>query len=499
MNNSLNLKNRLLQCAMGLLILAIGVAGGVWWAQRSHAKAPGIAETPKTERKVLYWYDPMKPDAKFDKPGPSPFMDMQLVPRYADNDGTDTATLAISTRASQSLGMRLATVVQQTLSSTVEVAGTLQLSERDVSIVQARTSGFVERVYARAPGDVVAAGSPLVDVLAPEWIGAQQEYLAVKAMGDAGLTQAARQRLVLLGMPPAVIQRVEDSNRILAVSTITAPTSGVLSELMVRQGMSLSPGTGLARITGLGTVWLELALPQAQSSTLAIGQAVQARLSAAPEVLLQGQVSAILAETNPDTRTLRVRVELPNPGQRLRAGMLVTATLQGPSESVMLVPSDAVIRTGKRALAYLAEDGGKFRPVEVQIGAEYDGQLVIRQGLRAGQQVVASGQFLLDSEASMRGLVARPDMPSESMGTSDTKKEAATSYTTRGMIEALDASNITLRHEAVPALQWPAMTMGFQRAKNLSSTGFKVGDAVQFQFRATGDGYEVLALQGAKP
>ena len=190
--NTQNLQKNLTLTAIGLLILALGVAGGVWWTKRNANMAPGSTESAKSERKVLYWYDPMKPDAKFDKPGPSPFMDMQLVARYADEGAADTGALTISTRASQSLGMRLATVTQQDLSSTVEVAGTLQLSERDVSIVQARTSGFVERVYARAPGDVVPAGSPLADVLNPDWVGAQQEFLAVKAMGDAALTQAAR-------------------------------------------------------------------------------------------------------------------------------------------------------------------------------------------------------------------------------------------------------------------------------------------------------------------
>lgn len=497
--NTQNLQKNLTLTAIGLLILGLGVVGGVWWTNRSSGMASAVTESAKSERKVLYWYDPMKPESKFDKPGPSPFMDMQLVARYADDGAADTGVLTISTRASQSLGMRLATVTQQDLSSTVEVAGTLQLSERDVSIVQARTSGFVERVYARAPGDVIAAGSPLADVLNPEWAGAQQEFLAVKGMGDAALTQAARQRLTLLGIPLAVIQRVNDSNHTMAVTTITAPTSGVLSELMVRQGMSLSPGMTLARITGLGTVWLELALPQAQASDLAIGQVVEARLASAPEVVLKGKVTSVLAETNPDTRTLRVRVELPNPGQRLRAGMLATATLHGPTESVLLVPSDAVIRTGKRALVYLAEDGGQFKPVDVQIGAERDGQLVIRQGLNVGQKVVASGQFLLDSEASMRGISTQPRPTEDPMAAPAAPMDKGAVFETSGVIEELDASNIKLRHQAVPALKWPAMTMGFKRAKDLQSSGFKVGDTVQFQFKSSGDEYEVVTLKGAKP
>lgn len=497
--SSPNMRRNLALIVAGLLMMVLGAAGGVWWTKRGPAMESTVADAPKLERKVLYWYDPMKPDAKFDKPGPSPFMDMQLVPRYADEGGTDPGGLTVSTRASQNLGMRVATVIQQDVSSTVEVAGTLQLSERDVSVVQARTGGFVERVYARAPGDVITLGSPLVDVLNPEWVGAQQEFLAVKAMGDTALTQAARQRLALLGMSTKMIQGVEDSNRTVAMTTITAPISGVLSELMVRQGMSISPGMTLARITGLGSMWLELALPQAQAFNVEIGQMVEARLTTGADSVLKGKVISVLTEANPDSRTLRVRVELPNPGLRLHAGMLATAVLHGPSESVLLVPSDAVIRTGKRAVVYLAEDNGQFRPVDVQIGPERDGQMVIRQGLTAGQKVVASGQFLLDSEASMRGIAAQPSMPSAPESASDSRAKAQVAYETKGVIEELDASNIKLRHEAVPALQWPAMTMGFKRAQNLQSSGFKVGDTVQFQFRATGDEYEVVALKGAKP
>jgi membrane fusion protein, copper/silver efflux system len=514
---STRIKNSAFALVAGAALLALGATGGAWWVQRgAHPAEPAAAQpaasAPAPEgRKVLYWYDPMKPDQKFDKPGKSPFMDMQLVPRYADEGGADSGGLAISTRASQSLGLRLATVEKQALSSFIEAVGTIQFSERDVSIVQARTSGFVERVYARAPGDVIAAGSPLADALNPEWAGAQQEYLAVKALGDAALTGAARQRLALLGMPPALIQRVDEANRPLPVATITAPNGGVIAELMVRQGMTLAPGMTLARINGLGTVWLELALPEAQASQIAVGQAVQARLPALGDAVLTGKVAAILPEANRETRTLRVRVELPNPGQRLRAGMFAQASLRGPAEEALLVPADAVIRTGKRALVYLAGENGQYQPVEVTLGPERDGKLVVRRGLTEGQKVVASGQFLLDSEASLRGIVPRavavpahepasasPMAPVPASSPAPVARKAARHETT-GIIEAIDAASITLRHEAVPALKWPPMTMPFRRVKDLQMQGLKAGDPVRFQFRAVGDEYEIVAMARITP
>ena len=507
--NPTPMKNRLLAVGAGAALLALGAAGGAWWSQRgAHpaepAAAPPAASAPAPEgRKILYWYDPMKPDQKFDKPGKSPFMDMALVPRYADEGDTGGTGLAISTRASQSLGLRLATVEKQALASSIEAVGTVQFSERDLSIVQARTGGFVERVYARAAGDVIAAGSPLADVLNPEWVGAQQEYLAVKAMGDVALTGAARQRLALLGMPPALVQRVDEANHPVPVATITAPNGGVIAELMVRQGMTLSPGMTLARINGLGTVWLELALPEAQASQIAVGQAVQARLPALADAVLAGKVAAILPDANRETRTLRVRVELPNPGQRLRAGMFAQASLRGPAEEALLVPADAVIRTGKRALVYLAGENGQFQPVEVTLGPERDGKLVVRQGLTEGQKVVASGQFLLDSEASLRGIAPRaaaapvrePASASASTPAPAPVAQQVARHETTGVIEEIDANSLTLRHEAVPALKWPSMTMPFKRAKGLQVQGLKAGDAVRFQFRAVGDEYEVVAIE----
>ena len=201
-----------------------GLAGwgfGQW--QGRHAPAAGdTAVATAGERKVLYWYDPMVPTQRFDKPGKSPFMDMQLVPRYADEGEASTGasgTLAISTQAQQALGLRLAVVEQRRLGAAVEAVGTVQLNERDIAIVQARTAGFVERVFGRAPGDVVAAGAPLAELFNPEWLGAQQEYLAVRATGDAALAQAAKQRLLLLGMPAPLVERVEASGQPLALQT----------------------------------------------------------------------------------------------------------------------------------------------------------------------------------------------------------------------------------------------------------------------------------------
>ena len=488
-------------------VLLLGLGGLAGWGfsqwQAGHLPAGASAAAPPPaasagERKLLYWYDPMVPTQRFDKPGKSPFMDMQLVPRYADEAETQPGApgaLTISTQAQQALGLRLASVETRPLGAAIEAVGTVQLNERDVAVLQARTAGFVERVFGRAPGDVVAAGAPLAELFNPEWLGAQQEYLAVRATGDAALTQAAQQRLRLLGMPMALVERVAASGQPAALHTVSAPIGGVISELLVRQGMAVAPGMTLARINSLSTVWLEVALPEALAATIHPGQRVQARFPALPGEVVNGKVAAVLAEANRDTRTLRLRIELPNPGQRLKAGLFAQVSLQGAPREVLVVPAESVIRTGKRALVYLAEPAGRYRPVPVEIGEQVDEWIVVRSGLAAGQQVVASGQFLIDSEASLQGVMARATAAAPVAPVAPVAPAAAAPpYRTSGVVVEIDGTQITLDHAPVPALKWPAMTMPFKLADPALARGLKAGQAVDFSFDKQGDDYRVTAI-----
>lgn len=517
--NNTNLK----KIALGLTLLAAGVVAGwvasQWQAGRtglaSTAAAAAVNPTGAAPRKPLYWYDPMVPTQRFDQPGKSPFMDMQLVPKYggeADDANQEAAqALSVSAQAQQLLGVRVATVERANSRVNIDAVGTVQLNERDVSIVQARAAGFVERVYARAPGDVLAAGAPLADLLLPDWVAAQREFLAVQALNEAALTQAARQRLLLLGLPDTLIAELERSRQTQASYTLRAPSPGLLVELNLRQGMTVTPGMSLARINGLAQVWLEAAVPEAQAAALRAGQTAEARLSAFPGEVFRGKVAAVLAESNRDTRTLRVRIELPNPQQRLTAGMFAQVSLQGPPLSAVLVPAEAIIRTGKRALAYVVDAPGRFRPVEVEIGAELGDQLVVLRGLEPGQQVVASAQFLIDSEASLQGLLptplaavaatatdtttaTAPKTPAATKATPAPPQAQAQSHSTTGTITAISGDELTLQHAPVASLQWPAMTMGFKLSNARLKTGLQPQQRVQFSFIQQGDDYVITAI-----
>jgi Cu(I)/Ag(I) efflux system membrane fusion protein len=388
-----------------VLLLGLGLGAGYGLAQWQ----PGASSMPaKADKQALYWYDPMFPQQQFDKPGKSPFMDMQLVPRYADGAAsTATPAVQIDPGLAQNIGVRLASVSRGVLTSRLDLSGILAFNERDVAVVQARAVGFVERVYARAPGDVLKAGAPLVDLLIPEWAAAQEEFLALRRSAERGLIAAARQRLRLSGMPAGLIAQMERSGQVQSVLTVTSPISGALQTLDVREGMTVAPGQTLARFNGLGSVWLQVAVPEARGATLKVGQTVQSRFVGLPGETLDGTVSAILPATATDSRTVQVRVELPNPEGALRPGMTAQVSLaQTSGQALLQVPSEALIRTGKRVLVMLAEEGGRYRPVEVETGVENQDRTVILSGLQEGQQVVASGQFLLDSEASLKGITA---------------------------------------------------------------------------------------------
>ena len=392
------------------LLAAVLIAGGVgyWLGQRGDA--PAAPATSGNGRKILYYYDPMFPNQKFDKPGKSPFMDMQLEPKYADEGGAASGAaqgVSIDASAMQNLGIRVVEAKMGSLAATLNVTGTIDFNQRDVAIVQARSGGFVSRGYARAPGDVIRAGAPIADVQLPEWGSAQTEFLSVKRLGRPELTAAARQRLRLLGMSDGLISSVERSGRTNGTVTITSPISGVIQTLDARQGVTLGTGQTIAQVTGIGTVWLNAAVPEAQAGLVRIGQGASATLTAFPGETFGGRIIAILPTAQADSRTLTVRIELANRGGRLRPGMFASVALGGDTAPALLVPSEAVIRTGTRTIVMLAMGDGRYHPAEVRAGREGGGQTEILEGLAVGEKVVASGQFLLDSEASLTGIAVR--------------------------------------------------------------------------------------------
>ncbi len=397
--NSLKLK--LIVAAVAVLML--GALGGYWFAsQRSSSAAPG-------ERKVLYWHDPMVPSARFDKPGKSPFMDMQLVPVYADEEGG--AAVPVSPVVTQNLGVRVGTVEKAVLQLKLPAVGSVAFDERLLEVVQARVEGYVTRLHVKAPLERVKRGQPLADIVAPAWLEAQQEYLALldaqSGRGQA-IRDAARQRLTVLGVPDSTVRQLDAERKTNASATLTAPIDGVVTELAVREGAAFMPGAALFRINGLRTVWVNAQIPEAQVSMIPMGSSVTARATAWPGATFKGAVAALLPEVDPQTRTLPVRIEVENPEFKLAPGMFMTLDFAGkPDQEQLVVPSEAVIMTGERSVVIVARPEGGFDVAEVTVGTEAEGQTAILSGLEEGQAIVVSGQFLIDSEASLKSAVSR--------------------------------------------------------------------------------------------
>ncbi|MFM9433028.1 membrane fusion protein, copper/silver efflux system [Janthinobacterium sp. CG_23.3] len=490
------------------IVLALAAAGAVAAAAAGYglyragvnqgmgtaAPAAAGADTA-TGKKVLYWHDPMVPGQKFDKPGKSPFMDMQLVPVYAGDAG-DEGRVSISPRVQQNLGVRTARVVKGSLSAPFDAAGGIAYNERDVALVQARGNGFVERLYVRAPLDPVRKGQPLAELYVPEWVAAQEEYISVRRMtgaGADGLLDAARQRMRLVGMTDEQIRLVEASGKTHARLRVTAPIGGVVTELGAREGMTVAAGATLFRINGLDTVWVNAEVPESLAARVRPGSAVEARTPALPDLVFKGTVGAILPEVSGATRTLKARVELANPGGRLVPGMFAAVRLSPDARNdVLLVPSEAVIQTGTRSVVMLAQGGGKFLPADVEVGAEANGQSEIRKGLEEGQDVVVSGQFLIDSEASLKGTATRMGGMPEPDGAG---KPAPAPHRGEGRVEAIGKDDITLSHGPIPSLQWGAMTMAFKPPPGGLPRNVAVGDSVAFEVRQNKDGaYQLTSI-----
>jgi len=379
-------------------------------AEAPMAAASEAAAAPE-ERKVLYWHDPMVPGPRFDKPGPSPFMDMQLVPMYADS-GDGEGGVKISPAVQQNLGIRLAEVRRVAQASTFDAVGTVQFDERLVAAVQTRVAGYVERLSVRAPMERVRKGQALATVFAPDWLAPQNEWLALRRAGaSAELVAAARERMQALSIPAELIRQSEKSGTAQARYVIAAPADGVVAELGVREGAAVTPGMTLFRIAGLGKVWAVAEIPEAQAVRLARGQKARATLQADASQSFEGRLDEILPEIQPASRTLKARFTVDNAGGQLVPGMLLRLALSGPTASRLVVPAEAVIRTGRRAVVIVRNAGGAFEPRELTLGAEAGDDTEVLSGLAEGEQVVASGQFLIDSEARLRSVLGNMAAP----------------------------------------------------------------------------------------
>lgn len=483
--NTQRLSQLLGACALGL-ILPLSVA---WPAQSKQ----------QSEREILYWVAPMDPSYRRDQPGKSP-MGMDLVPVYADEVGSQ---VKVSPAVMQNLGIRTATAQRGTLWRRIDTVGYVEPDQDRLAHVSLRTEGWVERLAVKSEGERVKKGQLLFELYSPTLVATQEEYLQALASGSKTLIRASRDRLEVLGVSQSQIDALERNRRPRQRVQIFAPQDGIVQQLNVREGMFVKPANTLMSLVDLSSIWVIAEVFESQSQWVAPGRPAQMSLTYLPGKTWEGEVDFVYPELDPKTRTLRVRLRFDNPSETLKPNMYASVTIHGaPKQNALTIPAEALIRTGRETRVILAEGEGAFSARAVKVGIQVHDTVEIVSGLEAGERVVTSGQFLIDSEASLNAslqrmaLSAEPAQPKTSVPSQAGAAPIAATGVVRGIMR--EHGMLTLEHEPIEALGWSAMTMDFSVREGVSLDRVREGDRVRFQLEKNGKRYLITAIESTK-
>ncbi|NMP29328.1 efflux RND transporter periplasmic adaptor subunit [Rahnella sp. SAP-1] len=384
-----------------VLVILIIVLAAFYSINVVHSK-PAV-----TERKVLFWYDPMSPNTKFDKPGKSPFMDMDLLPKYADEESAGGVTrpgVRIDATQTQNLGMRTEKVRMGKLTYAQTLPANVSFNEYQFVIVQSRAEGFIEKVYPLTVGDKVKKATPLIELTIPQWVEAQSEYLLLTTTGGtATQVEGVLERLRLDGMPEEDIQQLRKTKTIQTHFTLRAPIDGVITAFALRTGMNITKDSVVAQIQGMDPVWISAALPESVAYLIKDSSQFTVQVPAYPDKNFKVQKWNTLPSVDTATRTLQVRLQVDNHDELLKPGMNASLTLTTQSPEMLLIPSQAVIDTGSEQRVITLNAEGRFVPKVIKIFHESQQETAVSAGLSAGESVVINGLFLIDSEANIAG------------------------------------------------------------------------------------------------
>ncbi|AUZ65265.1 efflux RND transporter periplasmic adaptor subunit [Citrobacter amalonaticus] len=384
--------------------------GGYAYFAAAHPSANTPPVTEKEARKVLFWYDPMYPNTRFDKPGKSPFMDMDLVPKYADEESASATApgVRIDPTQTQNLGVKTEAVRRGPLTFAQMFPANVSYNEYQFVIMQARAAGFVEKVWPLTVGDKVKKGAPLLELTIPDWVEAQSEYLLLKETGGtATQVEGILERLRLAGMPETDIRRLTATRKIQTRFILTAPIDGVITAFDLRAGMNIAKDNVVAKIQGMDPVWVTAAVPESIAWLIKDASPFSLTVPARPDKSFTVRKWTLLPSADATTRTLQLRLEVDNPDEALKPGMNAYLNLKTESEPMLLIPSKALIDTGSEQRVITVDGEGRFVPKPVSVFQASQGVTAIRSGLAEGEKVVASGLFLIDSEANISGALDR--------------------------------------------------------------------------------------------
>ena len=375
------------------------------------------------ERKVLYWYDPMHPAYKSDKPGIAPDCGMTLVAKYADDQSMakmPAGTVTISQEKQSLAGVRTALVERKSLVRDIRTNAQIVADETRIAHVHVKVAGYIDKVYVDFVGQLVKKGQPLFTLYSPDLVSTQEEYLIAKrgnatlgnapfqeiSQGSQSLLQSARQRLKLWDISDDQIKELDETGKVSKDLTFYSPITGFVTDRKVFSQTSVTPDTELYTVSDLSTVWADADIYEYEVPFVRLGQRVSLTLSYYPGKTYTGTISYIYPTVDPQTRTVKARIQLPNPGFALKPQMFADAQLHVDYGTKILVPQEAVFNSGTEQHVFVVHEGGMFEPRKVTIGPVVDGNAVILTGLKAGETIVVSGGFLIDSESGLKNAMA---------------------------------------------------------------------------------------------
>ncbi len=524
---------------LAVVVLAAVGAGSYWLGARNQAPTAegaaavlAAASAPKA-RKLLYYRNPMGLADSSPVPKKDP-MGMDYIAVYEGEDepaaggpAASSNQVRFSTEKIQKLGVRTEAAALRPLGRTVRAAGRVEPDERRVIAVTARFEGYVERLHVNATGQPVAKGQPLFEAYSPELVSAQREYAialqGVQTMKDASaeaqaamkqLAESSLTRLRNWDLSPDQVTALMKTGQTQRTITFPSPASGVVTEKKALQGMRFMPGEMLYQVTDLSSVWVIADVSEQDIGLVKTGARARITTTAYPNETLEGRITYIYPTMKADTRSIPVRVELGNAGQRLKPAMFAQVeVVVGGNKPVLTVPDSAVIDSGTRKLVLVQLEQGRFEPREVELGARGDSYIQVIKGVSEGEMVVVAANFLIDAESNLKAAVgglgghAGHGSPAgASAAAASAPARAAVGHKAEGSVDSVDpkTGTLTLNHGPVATLKWPAMTMEFQVANGALLGGLVPGQAVSVEFveRQPGE-YVVTAIKAvpaaAKP
>lgn len=499
-----------------LVLLVCATLGGYWLAlsgirptdlpwvggllprtsQETTATGGKVASTKgEPARRILFYRNPMGlPDTS-----PTPkkdWMGMDYIPVYEGEDEAESSIVKISVEKVQRLGVRTEAVSRRNMMRPLRAVGSITFDERRISLVSMKFDGWIETLHVNATGSQVKKGDALMAVYSPELVQAQQEYLvALTAAGDqssAGrdaqaasvrLGDGALQRLRNLDVAADQIQRLQRQGTADRLVTVRAPNTGVVIEKMAIEGMRFMAGEPLYRIADMSRMWLIADVFEQDLGLILPGQTAKVTVNAYPGRAYTGRVDFIYPALSRETRTARVRIEIANPDNSLKADMYATVEVSVAvgRANALAVPESAVLDSGTRQSVLIERGEGRYEPRAVRLGAAADGYVEILEGVAAEDKVVVGANFLIDAESNLKAVLRSFTAP-------------AARISGKGVVTAFTPGQnaITIEHEPIPALQWPEMEMEFDLAPGLAVKGIQVGRRVEFTLSKGGEGGYVI-------